>query len=236
MLSERIKKLRLESDMTQKQLADILGLTPKMISFYELGQRNPPNDILMKMSAIFNVSTDYLLGKSDSSPLWEFLNIYMAHKDFAQKHQIPHALLARIEKQGSQKRRGEVSISSEDIRTIANALGVDEIFLSCLADRIDPYRTTNAVIPDIYKEHFPLPASETDRQYKIDQAEAADTPHPTPFSEEYDPELLQIIKTYQDSNQNGRDELIRHAKYIAAMDEYKKAYPLYDTEIAKEIS
>lgn len=45
----------------------MLGLTPKMISFYELGGRYPPHDILTKLAAIFNVSSDYLLGISSKS-------------------------------------------------------------------------------------------------------------------------------------------------------------------------
>lgn len=61
MLSKRIKELRLNNDLTQKELSDKLGLTPKMISFYELGDRVPPPDVLEKLADIFNVTTDYLL-------------------------------------------------------------------------------------------------------------------------------------------------------------------------------
>jgi Predicted transcriptional regulators len=66
MINKRIKSLRTECVMTQKELADKLRLTPKMISFYELGERVPPPDILLKLSDIFNVSVDYLLGKTDT--------------------------------------------------------------------------------------------------------------------------------------------------------------------------
>lgn len=61
MLNKRIKALRLSKDLTQKELSDKLGLTPKMISFYELGDRVPPPDVLEKLADIFGVSTDYLL-------------------------------------------------------------------------------------------------------------------------------------------------------------------------------
>lgn len=66
MIGQRIKELRIKSDLTQKELSEKLGLTPKMISFYELGERFPPNDILMKLSEIFGVTTDYLLGLADT--------------------------------------------------------------------------------------------------------------------------------------------------------------------------
>jgi transcriptional regulator with XRE-family HTH domain len=63
-LGERIRKYRKINKFTQKQLSSQLGLTPKMISFYERNERIPPIDIIVKLSEIFSVSTDYLLGLS----------------------------------------------------------------------------------------------------------------------------------------------------------------------------
>ena len=48
--------------MTQLQLAQKLGLTKSVISAYETGLRLPSYDILIHISKIFNVTTDYLLG------------------------------------------------------------------------------------------------------------------------------------------------------------------------------
>lgn len=59
-----LRKLRNEKKITQQQLADRLGITKAMISAYENGIRLPSYDILVKIAAIFNVSTDYLLGIS----------------------------------------------------------------------------------------------------------------------------------------------------------------------------
>lgn len=64
-IGKSIKQLRLSKYWTQKDLSKQLGLTPKMISFYEHDERIPPADILIKLSHIFNVSTDFLLGLSD---------------------------------------------------------------------------------------------------------------------------------------------------------------------------
>ncbi|MDO4419084.1 MAG: helix-turn-helix transcriptional regulator [Ruminococcus sp.] len=58
----RLKELRLKAGLTQKQLADRLGLTKSVISYYELIERYPSPDILVKLSTIFGVTTDYLLG------------------------------------------------------------------------------------------------------------------------------------------------------------------------------
>lgn len=66
MFSQRIKHLRLKQELTQKDLSDYLNVTPKTISFYELGQRMPPADVLIKLSHKFSVTVDYLLGLTDN--------------------------------------------------------------------------------------------------------------------------------------------------------------------------
>lgn len=57
-----LKKLRLNNDMTQAQLAQKLGLTKSVISAYETGLRLPSYDVLIHIARLFKVSTDYLLG------------------------------------------------------------------------------------------------------------------------------------------------------------------------------
>ena len=57
-----LKRLRLQTGLTQKELADKMGLTKAVISYYELQERYPSPEVLVKLSAIFHVSTDYLLG------------------------------------------------------------------------------------------------------------------------------------------------------------------------------
>ena len=65
-LGNRIRSLREDQDLTQKELSTMIGLTPKMISFYENNQRTPPIDILLKISRIFDVDINYLVGLSSS--------------------------------------------------------------------------------------------------------------------------------------------------------------------------
>lgn len=57
-----LKELRLKSGLTQKQLAEQIGITKSVVSFYELQERIPSPAVLVKLSAVFHVSTDYLLG------------------------------------------------------------------------------------------------------------------------------------------------------------------------------
>ena len=58
---KRIRDLREDHDLTQKQLAKELNCSQQVYSNYELGQRDIPTDILKKLSGFYNVSADYIL-------------------------------------------------------------------------------------------------------------------------------------------------------------------------------
>ena len=61
-MGEKLKSLRIEKNLTQKQVADRIGLAISAVSSYESGTRYPSYDVLVKLARIFHVSTDYLLG------------------------------------------------------------------------------------------------------------------------------------------------------------------------------
>ena len=63
---KRIRDLREDHDFTQKQISKMLNCSQQVYSNYELGQRDIPSYILIKLSAIYNVSTDYLLEITDN--------------------------------------------------------------------------------------------------------------------------------------------------------------------------
>lgn len=58
----RLKTLRLQNEMTQEQLSQKLGVTKSVISAYETGLRMPSYDVMISISKLFEVTTDYLLG------------------------------------------------------------------------------------------------------------------------------------------------------------------------------
>lgn len=64
-MGEKLRSLRLSKNLTQKQLADRVGLAVSAVSSYESGNRYPSFETLIKLSRIFHVSTDYLLGLSE---------------------------------------------------------------------------------------------------------------------------------------------------------------------------
>ncbi len=65
MVYRRIRDLREDSDMTQKQMADILHCSQQVYSNYELGQRDIPTQTLIQIAHIHGVSVDYILGVSN---------------------------------------------------------------------------------------------------------------------------------------------------------------------------
>lgn len=61
----RIRDLREDSDLTQKQMAEILRCSQQVYSNYELGQRDIPTAILILLAKYHNTTTDYILGLTD---------------------------------------------------------------------------------------------------------------------------------------------------------------------------
>ncbi|MDD6979520.1 MAG: helix-turn-helix transcriptional regulator [Firmicutes bacterium] len=61
MIADRIKLLRQENDMTQSDLARILGITRSSVNAWEMGISVPSTQYIIEMSRIFHVSTDYIM-------------------------------------------------------------------------------------------------------------------------------------------------------------------------------
>lgn len=61
----RIRDLREDCDLKQKDLASYLKCSQVCYSYYEIGQRDIPTDVLIKLAEYYNTSTDYLLGITD---------------------------------------------------------------------------------------------------------------------------------------------------------------------------
>lgn len=64
-LANRLTTLRSRHDITQQELADKIGVSRGTVGMYEIGKREPDADTLGKIADYFNVSTDYLLGRTD---------------------------------------------------------------------------------------------------------------------------------------------------------------------------
>ena len=63
---KRIRDLREDHDMKQKEVAAFLNCSQQVYSNYELGQRDIPTDILIRLAQLYQVSIDYILGQTSN--------------------------------------------------------------------------------------------------------------------------------------------------------------------------
>lgn len=65
-IPDRLKELRANKSMTQRELANQLNISSSSIAMYETGQRMPDAEVLELFADYFNVTVDYLLGRTDN--------------------------------------------------------------------------------------------------------------------------------------------------------------------------
>ena len=63
---ENIRNLRVDNGYTQKKIAEYLGVSQNTYSQYEIGVLNYPIEVLEKLADFYNVSVDYLLGRTNT--------------------------------------------------------------------------------------------------------------------------------------------------------------------------
>lgn len=67
MYYRRLRDLREDHDLTQRQLAAILYMPQPQYNRYEQGLRDIPTNVLIKLADLYDTSTDYLLGRTDDA-------------------------------------------------------------------------------------------------------------------------------------------------------------------------
>ncbi len=65
MYIKRLKDLREDHDLKQKQIAELLNITRPQYSLYETGKRDIPVDLLRILAKFYNTSLDYIVGETD---------------------------------------------------------------------------------------------------------------------------------------------------------------------------
>lgn len=66
---ERIRNLREDSDLKQRELAVVLNCSQRVYSNYERGELDIPTEILIKLADFYNVSVDYILNRTNIKAL-----------------------------------------------------------------------------------------------------------------------------------------------------------------------
>ncbi len=96
---ERIKYLREKNGLTQKDIATRLGVESAAISKYELDMREPNIEALKKLATIFNVSIDYLLGRTPDVFIDEYDKNVMDISIIKEKYELTKRKLEKIKEQ-----------------------------------------------------------------------------------------------------------------------------------------
>ena len=65
MLIKRIKDLREDQDLTQMNVGKGIGISQRLYSYYERGERSVPPEILIALADFYKTSVDYILGRTD---------------------------------------------------------------------------------------------------------------------------------------------------------------------------
>ena len=63
---QRIEDLRIDSDLSQKQISEVLHISQRSYSHYETGTRGIPVEMLIKLADYYDTSIDYLVGRTDN--------------------------------------------------------------------------------------------------------------------------------------------------------------------------
>lgn len=110
MIGERLKELR--GKRTQEEIAMKIGVSRARYSHYENGRSEPDNETLRKIADVFNVSTDYLLGRTDDPEVY---------KDETPKYTTLELFSHRL---GNARRDMNNKGGNSDRNFVANALGL----------------------------------------------------------------------------------------------------------------
>ena len=66
---QRIQDLRTDADLSQRQLSEILHISQRSYSHYETGSRNIPIEMLIRLANYYDISVDYLVGRTDKKEM-----------------------------------------------------------------------------------------------------------------------------------------------------------------------
>jgi len=139
--AERLKDLRRKSRVKQTDIAEHLGLLPRAIRFYESNEREPSQENLIKLANYFNVSLDYLVGRSDNpevagytrTKFAERLETLRIKKDISQRTIAEYIEIHERTYQMYENDKREPS--QEDLIKLANYFNVSSDYLLGISDK-----------------------------------------------------------------------------------------------------
>lgn len=98
--SQRLKELRVNKNLGQKEVGVIVGVSDSSIRKYETGERTPNPDALVKLADFFNVTVDYLIGVSDSKNAPELKTDKSTKKELPTKEEVTRKIIDMVSESG----------------------------------------------------------------------------------------------------------------------------------------
>ena len=83
--SERLTELRKDKNLTQKELASVINVSDDMLSSYERGIAQTPDEVKIKIAKYFNISLDYLMGVIDEQIPYDRKDVVVLPRDFPEE-------------------------------------------------------------------------------------------------------------------------------------------------------
>ena len=82
-METRIKELREDKDLTQREVSKVLNVSQVAYSYYEISKRSIPLELLCKLADYYNTSTDYLLYRTDEIKPYKKAKTVIPEKELA---------------------------------------------------------------------------------------------------------------------------------------------------------
>lgn len=117
MFGQRLHDLRTENAYTQETLGEKLGVSPKTIGTWERGTREPPMKAIDRLAKLFDVSADYLMGRSDKRHYYS-----LSEKDNQRIDEKIKDILDGLDPEGPNFFKQDAELSDEDKRLLAVSL------------------------------------------------------------------------------------------------------------------
>ena len=101
---KRLKELRKERNLTQRELGAIVNSSDRSIGFYETGERDPDTQTLDKLANFFDVSVDYLLGRTSTRNYNTSITAFHATDDLDEEDiELVNNLIERLKEKHKKK-------------------------------------------------------------------------------------------------------------------------------------
>lgn len=164
---KRLKELRVARGMSQRELAELAGITQRAISSYESGERRPTGETLLRIAQIFGVSPEYLMGWSDdpepsnqgtdgAAAVSERVRLAISASglslvETAERAKLPYVTVKNIVE-------GRAIPSLDTIRSLAMALGVSTDYLLGLTALRGPAKKEGGASASSQPDELRMPA------------------------------------------------------------------------------